>query len=340
METIAIPILDRKKMVGLSGGLLLTAAASISFPLAVYSIGIACFGLTHVLTELRYVNQRFSARLVPWLRLVFGLLLMAVVGTRCLAIGNALTAEAGLSIELGLVALLILCVSPNLWTRGWPGRLAAMGSLAFLIIGTWYAPLPTILIFAMLHNLTPIGFLFERLQGLQRQQAMVICLGAFVVIPLLIMSGWPDRWLSSLGIVFRDTNFFQLPDLFSQLGAYVPPVVQKQTWATHYFCAAVYLQCLHYVVVIGLLPRLGGGSAMKSSAWLTTRQFNWLLIGLSTLLWVWFTKSFLDARRFYGLIAAIHAWLEIPILLLVLAGTSAEPVENNHADAIGSNISY
>ncbi len=340
METIAIPILDRKKMVGLGGGLLLTAAASICFPLAVYSIGIACFGLTHVLTELRYVNQRFSSRLGPWLRIIFGLLLMAVVATRCLAIGNVFTAEVGLSIELGIVALLILCVSPNLWTSGWPGRLATIGSIAFLIIGTWYAPLPTILVFAILHNLTPIGFLFERLPGVQRQPAMLICLGAFVVIPLLIMSGWPDRLLSSWGLILRDVNFFQLPNLFSQLGAYVPPVVQKQAWATPYFCAAVYLQCLHYIVVIGLLPRLGGGSAMKSTAWLTTRQFNWLLIGLSTLLWIWFTKSFLDARIFYGLIAAVHAWLEIPILLLVLAGTSAEPIENDHPDAIGSNISY
>jgi hypothetical protein len=340
METIVIPILDRKQMVGLAGGLLLIAIASISFPLAVYSIGIACFGLTHVLTELRYVNQRFSSRLVPGLQIIFGLLLIAVVGTRCLAIGNVLSAEVGLAIELGIVGLLVLMVLPNLWSSGWSGRLAIFGSMAFLIFGTWYAPLATILVFALLHNLTPIGFLFERLQGVQRKQAMLICLGAFVLMPVLIMTGLPDRLLSSLGIVFRDMNFFQLPSLFSQLGAYVPPVVQQQAWATHYFCAAVYLQCLHYLVVIGLLPRLGGGSAMKSPAWLTTNQFNWVLIGLSTMLWVWFTKSFVDARRFYGLIAAIHAWLEIPILLLVLAGFRAEIVEHNHPNAIGSDISY
>jgi hypothetical protein len=334
VEVERSPLLGSRQIASLAGGLLFTAVVAVSFPVAAYSIGLACFGLTHVLTELRYVNQRFSSRLSPVLQLAFGILLILVICVRCLAISQVLTTEVGLSIELGIVAILVLLVLPYLWSSGWLTRVGTIGFLGALVIGTWYAPLTTILVFAMLHNLTPIGFLFERLRGSQRQQTMLLCLGAFVVVPLIIMSGWPHQLLSGGGWVHQNVNFFQLPSLVSQLGAYVPPVAQQNEWSLHYFCAAVYLQCLHYGVVIGILPRLGSGWAIGADAaqreeprpWLTNSQFNWLLIGLGTLLWVWFTKSFIDARRFYGLLAAIHAWLEIPILLLVLAGLAQKIV--------------
>jgi hypothetical protein len=46
-----------------------------------------------------------------------------------------------------------------------------------------------------------------------------------------------------------------------------------------------------------------------------------MLVLLTTvLLVVAFASDFPEARRGYGVLAAVHAWLELPILLLALAG--------------------
>jgi hypothetical protein len=71
---------------------------------------------------------------------------------------------------------------------------------------------------------------------------------------------------------------------------------------------------MHYVVVIGVLPKWKNGYQSR----IANSFFTWLVVFFSTLLFVSFTISFINSRALYGIIAAVHAWVEIPILLLAL----------------------
>ena len=50
---------------------------------------------------------------------------------------------------------------------------------------------------AVLHNLTPIGFLLERTAGSRHQRTLAWSLPLlFLGVPLLLATGWPSAWLS------------------------------------------------------------------------------------------------------------------------------------------------
>ncbi|MCP5065448.1 MAG: hypothetical protein GY946_02690 [bacterium] len=303
---------------------LLLAAVALTAPLPVYALSLATFGIVHVLTELAYVDRRFSDRVATRVGQTWIVLLGAIVLVRILAITGGLDGEPRAWSELGLVTLLALSVLPIARRSARHAAMAAACVLVvgLLLVGSAFAPFETLVILAFLHNLTPIGFLAEALEGKERRHAMHLCLGLFVVVPALLLSGLPRLALLSLGLDNGHWHIGGVGMADDQLGAFVPRAWIAGTTAFDMFTAAVYLQCLHYAVVIGVLPRLARRSdegVRVTVPWPTGRRFVWLLIAASGVSLLLFAQSFSEARALYGIFAAVHAWVEVPVLLTALA---------------------
>lgn len=307
--------------------LILTAAfTSVAFPLATYTLTLAIFGLAHVLTELRYVNSRFHQRLDIDLQRKIIILLLIIVNLRISEIFGVVNSSISVPLELICVIGLVILVIPILKLKDW--RLVVLGIFVCTILsaGVFWIPTFMMLFLAVLHNLTPIGFIAERLRGLQQKFALCICLIVFVLIPSIIVSGYPYNYLSSLDLVAPSANIIQAGNLQLHLGAFVPQELHKSFIAIHAFSAAVFLQCMHYAVVLGILPNWDKNKNNIFLVWNGQNIFEQIVIFLSTLIFIYFAQSFADARKLYSIAAAVHAWVEFPILLLALG----IPAEENH----------
>ncbi|MCA8920917.1 MAG: hypothetical protein KDD82_03845 [Planctomycetes bacterium] len=310
-------------------GVLATAAAATALPLLVYSVSLAAFGLAHVLAELRYVDTRFGARIAGRLRGSLVALLVGVFALRALAVVGVQLPHAKL-LELGLVVALCATVLPALLARS-----RALGALSGLVVVgfaalAWRWPLETLFVLTFTHNLTPVGFVAERLRGRQRALALVACAAVFGLIPLSIASGLPLRLLEAWGAARPEASVLPtVTDLGAHLGAFLPQSLQRDPERTlSLFAAAAYLQCMHYAAVLHVLPGFdaeGGWSGPQNLLpWPTRGRFTVALVGAGALLAVFFWVDFAGARRGYGTLAAVHAWVELPLLLLAL-GVPAEP---------------
>lgn len=295
---------------------LLAAAA----PLATYAASLAFFGLPHVLVEMRYVDGRFGRRTPRGLVVAIALLLAAVVALRVLVIGGALTATTAISLELGVVAVAAFAVLPAL-ARAPLGATVALLLGVGLALGSWRAPVTVAVVLAVLHNLTPVGFLWERL-GTRRVRGRVAVVLAvlFGGVPLLIASGVPARALAGLGGMALGEPL--VGPLAAHLGVFVPRGWFQLDTAEHVFAAAAYLQVLHHATVLLVLPRLlrSGEDAIDRPLlrWPRGRPVVAGLAAVAVVTALGFVLDFRGTRAAYGVLAAVHAWIEVPVLLLAL----------------------
>ena len=304
-----------------------TLTVSVAFPLATYTLSLALFGLAHVLSELRYIDLRYGRSIGQHLRWVIGLSLLTVVTLRGAQLLGLIAPDAGQSLEVGVVVLLSLSVLPRLWRRGVMVAAVGLAVSALLVAGLVTSPIHTLLILAILHNLTPLGFLADALKPGQRAPLLLVGAAIFVAIPVFIASGIPHHWLSALGMMAPEASILPVGPLSSHLGAYIHPVFHDEQWAIYAFSAVVFAQCMHYAVVIHLLPRLLDEREHQHRGvlrWPSEGRFVILMVLMSALLFGLFVWSFGTARAIYGIAAAVHAWVEIPILMLALfAGLSS-----------------
>lgn len=303
------------------------ALLAIALPLPVYALSLGAFGLVHVFAELRYVDLRFAGRVPRRLLLAWSLLLGGVVVIRVLAMTDALVGTPRAWAELGVVILLALSV---LWLARERGpRTALFGGvavtvIALLLYGSAEAPFETLVVLAFLHNLTPVGFLAERLDGAQRRRAMILCSVLFGLVPLLLASGLPRQALATLGWDGAALVMPRVGATADHLGVFVPSWLSG-TQAVDLFTAAVYLQCLHYVVVIGVLPRLLPAEAKGIVPWPGASRFALVLAAIGGISLLAFAVSFSGTRQLYGVFAAVHAWVEVPVLLAALTLVAPAP---------------
>lgn len=305
----------------------LATVASVSAPLLTYGTTLALFGGAHVATELRFVDRRFGPRLGSGLRAgLLGLLAVVVL----LRLGKTLSwwkGELPLRLELVVVLLLGALVLPVLLrTGGWRAALS-LSLLGLLALGLLTSPAATMLSLAVLHNWTPLGFVAEASPAASRGRHLGLALLAFLGLPALVATGLPADLLASLGAGWPELRLFDSGDLSRNLGVYLPADWHDEPWALDLFRAAVLAQCLHYTWVIGVLPRLpspeGGGEPWLGLAEVRGRTFALAVGGLSLLGLVGWSQDFRDSRSWYGLVAAVHAWIEVPILLLALVPATA-----------------
>ncbi|MBV6626517.1 MAG: hypothetical protein KI793_26860 [Rivularia sp. (in: Bacteria)] len=319
-------LISKQSMIAATFLILTAAFISVAFPLATYTLTLASFGLAHVLTELRYVNSRFHPRLSIDLQRRIVILLLIIVNLRILQLLGIVNSSISVPLELICVIGLVILVMPILKVKDW--KLAILGISICIILSTGVFWIPTLmmLLLAVLHNLTPVGFIAERLGGRERKFALFICLIVFAIIPSIIISGYPYNFLFSLNLVAPSADILQAGNLQLHLGAFVPQELHKSAIAINAFSAAVFLQCMHYAVVLGVLPKWEKSKSNSFKAWNRQRVFEKVVIFLSTLIFIYFAQSFTDARKLYSIAAAIHAWIEFPILLLALAIPAQEKV--------------
>jgi hypothetical protein len=311
------------------------ALACASAPLAVYVVALALFGWAHVLSELRYVDLRFGPRVGRRLRRSLGAGLAPVAVVRAAANLGWLPAAVSAPVELGLVIALVLAVLPALVGR--MSRVIAVIGAAAVAAGVVWAPIHTLLLLAVLHNLTPVGFLAEVLRGRARRRALAVAAGVFLGLPLVLAGGWIQAGLAALGWWRPELSLLGAGGLHANMGAYLPAEMRAAPWAVHVFAGAVFAQCMHYVAVIHVLPRRLPGPALALAEraagapaaagavvpWPRADRFAVALAVFSLAMFAGFALDYGSARGAYGVAAAIHAWIELPILLLALGGVGA-----------------
>jgi len=283
------------------------AVAATLTPLWTYAVSLALFGLPHVLVELRYVDERFAARLprrtTAWLLLG----LVCVAALRALTLVRLGDAGTRVTAELLVAAASVALVLPLL-ARSRATPFAVAVALA-LIAGAWFAPVPTLVSLALLHNLTPVGFLAERLRGPDRRRGLAFAALAFGAVPAVMLLAPSAEPLL--------TGPLSTGHLDDHLPAFVPGPLLGSTFADRLFAAAAYLQCMHYAVVLGVLPRLSTGERAGTLApWPPRRAFGLAVLGLGAVAALGFALDFVGTRSAYAMFAAVHAWIEIPVLVL------------------------
>ncbi|WP_310410640.1 hypothetical protein [Chamaesiphon sp. OTE_8_metabat_110] len=282
---------------------LVSAICAIIVPLTTYAATLATFGIAHVAIELRYIHSRFNRRLnrktIPWLIA----LVLAIATIRCVSIWGFIPSNIAQLLELGCGLGLVTIATHYLWIRDW--KLGALGTIVgcLLTIGIVCDPIATLVIFAIFHNLTPVGFILER-QGFKSPRIIWICGVFFGLLPLII-------------ILYQLVPIVNLPSEINDtyLRAFIAPSWQQSALAYPLFSAVAFLQCMHYAVVIGLFSRWTPDFD-NSPIQHPTRYFYLLLGGISMLLFISFQHTFILTRAGYGVVASIHAWIEIPLLLI------------------------
>lgn len=296
------------------------AAVTIA-PIATFLVLIVGFGFLHVLTELRYVDARFSGRLDRrWLWLMLALV-FCIAGSRTLLIFDAIPYEWGIGIEAAIgVALagLGMILLPRY-------RIAvAAGILAFAAIAI-VSPLHALLTIAIIHNLTPLGFFAERLGPESRGRTLAILSVPFVIIPLIIATGAPLDAMQALTGVAPDWTPFAFGPAERHMGAFLPPEMIGERAAYAAFAGAVFAQIMHYLAVIVILPRLQPDTGATLVPWPKGLAF-WGFCALACgALIAFYLSDYGQAKALYGLFAAIHSWIEVPILIAALALADERP---------------
>lgn len=310
---------------------LILAGFAVAAPLAVYTLTLALFGLPHVLSELRYVDRRFGQRIGRRLLLTIAGLLAAIAATRTAGVFHLLPTSTALPLELSLVAALALSVAGGSVARRATALTIGLGIGA----ATALAPFDTAVTFSILHNLTPLGFLWQLSPPAARARLIVPATSALLGLPLLVATGLPHLALESFGLVAPGTNPLHAGPLGAQLFVYVPGALSASRHAVDFFTASVVAQVGHYLSVIVVLPVLLARLEPGARGIIPWPRGRWFFAGLaivSLISLMKFAVGFAEARSFYGIFASVHAWLEIPVLILALTG-GAQRVNSNPATA-------
>jgi hypothetical protein len=298
--------------------------AATMAPLLAYTTSLACFGLAHVVVELRYVDARFGRRLPRTVWLLTGVPLLGVVALRGARLVTSFDSDWPVRAELVLVATMVLVGAVLVWR--WRPPVGIVGAIAvgLIVIGVVVAPIETLLVLAIGHNVTPLGFVIERAPPGRRWLALLVGALVFLGAPLLVASGLPSTVLA--GHIDLDTRFGSALELRQHLGVYLWPAWQRSDVAVQLFSAAVCAQLLHYGAVLVWLPRSLTDDDVATVPWGRPAVFVAVLGIIALGLAGHFAVDFAGARALYGLPAAVHAWLELPVLLVAfgLPGLSAK----------------
>ncbi len=300
--------------VAIAAALVTIAGVSVA-PIATFVLMISAFGLPHVIYELRYCDERFSSRTSSRLLSILGLLVGLIALGR---VGNGahwIPSSIFVPMELGLGASLALVAAWHMRAHRWLGAVAGLAFAA----GATFFPLETFLAWAWLHNLTPVGFVAEITRGEERRQWMLVLFLPFVVLPGLVATGVFHEAVAALLALpgLQTVSVFGAGD--APLMSFLPP----GSYDLNLFSAAVVAQSMHYVAVIVLLPRLlqaqgGGGASPTVMRWPDWRSFALIVAAVAVVAFGLYAVSYRDARSAYAVAAAIHAWIELPVLLMAL----------------------
>jgi hypothetical protein len=295
---------------------LFASLAVMAAPLAAYVWLIALFGLPHVIAELRYVDGRFGQRIGMKPLAIFGALIAGLLLSRAGGQWFGLPWQTAAIAELSFGAGLALAASAMM------ARWRVAGFLVGLVIaiGAWAAPLATFLVWAWLHNLTPLGFAAEALRGRERTMALSLLAIPFLALPAFIALGGlgPLTVLVGLDPLAAGSALGAGP---RPPGGFTPPG-ERLADILPFFQAAVVMQVMHYLAVIAFLPWLlaRGGVSQARAPWPSWPVFTGLVVLAGLVSLAAHSLDYAGAKSAYALAAAFHSWVELPVLLLALGG--------------------
>jgi hypothetical protein len=323
MAVLAPPVsVARRPQVGLapSGWLVLAAVAALALalrvPVATAVLGLVVFGALHNVLELRYVTGRFDTVLAgPFLALLVALV-TGVMVCRLLPPGNgSRAAEIGLSYVLLAVAC-IRCLSRR---RGWLAASLAVLALAATVSFTF--PAYHFVVLSHLHNVVPLFFLWEwsaTLRPGRRGLFRAVNVGWVLVVPGLILSGVFDPVLRAAPAALGGLGSFEVAGL---VRTYAPPSLVPTDMGVRFLVVFAFMQTMHYVVWVGVLPRYAPEAAARFDARVPVLRGGraWLLgLGLAGVLAVAFLLDYASGKSLYAAAASYHAYLEFPVLLALV----------------------
>jgi len=323
MAVLAPPVsLARRPQAGLapSGWLVLAAVVALALalrvPVATAVLGLVAFGALHNVLELRYVTGRFDTVLAgPFLALLVALV-TGVMVCRLLPPGNgSRAAEIGLSYVLLAVAC-IRCLAPR---RGW--LVLSLAVLALAASVSFAFPAYHFVVLSHLHNVVPLFFLWEWSASLRpgrRGLFRAVNLGWVLVVPGLILSGLFDPVLRAAPAALGGLGSFEVAGL---VRTYAPPSLVPTDMGVRFLVVFAFMQTMHYVVWVGVLPRYAPEAAARFDARVPVLRGGraWLLgLGLAGVLAVAFLLDYANGRSLYAAAASYHAYLEFPVLLALV----------------------
>jgi len=302
---------------GVAAAAVLMTSMAVAAPLLVYSVTLASFGAAHVLAELRFVDLRFGRVLGSGRVALMALMLAGAVMARVLGVLHLLDSPAAIALELYCVVMLAVSAAGGSAATS----LSAIGAGTALAMATLAAPFETLIALSVLHNLTPLAFLWEVLPPRLRRTAMPPAFAAFLGLPLLVATGFPRALLGSAGFPGRDLDPLGAGPVADHLYIYVPTPLLEQESAIDLFTGAVVAQCAHYAAVIVVLPLLLARHDCVARG-LVAWPRGWLLAAIvaciSGLLLYRFGQDFVTTRAIYGIAASVHAWIEVPLVVIAL----------------------
>lgn len=276
--------------------------AALWIPVELYLFALAVFGLPHVLWEMAWVWRVWGAALprISWVLLASALSLQAAA--RIALWHGRIDADVGALCDASTLALALLAMLV-LWPRVSPRRRWLLVALTvvtpMLLIGIADTPavMGLLALLAIAHNFTPIGLVSADARiGSWKARRVLMALFALPLALFALLLVWNAG--STPSIAARPSELGWIQQGSPRVAAAVLP-------------ALVWAQCLHYLAVIYLVPR-SIGTAWQGLPWRS------LALLASALLLAYFVVDFTAARGLYAVAAGMHAWLEWPLILLLL----------------------
>lgn len=261
------------------------ACCSALLPLTTYAVSLAIFGMPHIYYELAYIKERYAARMSVRFIWACG----SILAFACILNLVMLIAPYTHYHQLLLTLFIVLVIVSYCLRQSWVSVLV----VAAFSIGIYFNPLVSFFVIAFLHNFSPWLFLKER-------QVDKNSLFIFVLIPIGI-------FLTSLYLP-GDLGLYQQMTQQHFMSHYVPNSYLQNTYAKSIFTTAVYLQLIHYDCTIRLFPKL-----MHKPT-----QLIWPVAVIFMLITLAFMMQFMFTRSVYAIFAGFHAWLEVPVFLVLL----------------------
>jgi hypothetical protein len=295
-------------------------ALALRLPVATTVLGLVAFGVLHNVLELRYVTGRFERILAgPFLGLLAALI-TGILICRLLPVSDW---SRGVEIGLSYVVLGIACVRAlrdrPLWMAVALAVLAAAAGVSLTF------PAYHFVVLSHLHNVVPLFFLWEWSRGMAaqaRQWFRAVNLAWVLGIPALILAGVFDGLLRAVPAGLGGLGGVAAFDPGRLAASYAPPALAAEM-GMRFLAVFAFMQTMHYVVWIGVLPRFAPEAAARFDARVPALRGGraWLLgAGLALVLGVVFALDYAQGKTLYAAGATYHAYLEFPVLLaLVLA---------------------
>jgi hypothetical protein len=281
-------------------------------------VALAFVGVAHLGLETRYIAGRFSVGVAP---VVLGLLFVPLTAIALLRLANL--GPAGTRAEV-VLALGLLVGAWALMTRG----TALAGPLglavgAVLVVAALARPDLYLVAVAQLHNVVPVAFLWEwsrgRGQPAGRLAFRLAQLGWAAVIPCLILVGAFDGWLDGWGVWSwaGDRSAGEVAAVYAPAGWAGP-------WPARFLAVFAFGQLMHYVIWCGYFPAVAGAehrrAARTATGWLwRPRVFVRAVAAVTAAVLLLQVVAGTQGRRLYSAIASYHAYLEYPLLAVLLA---------------------